>query len=158
MEQNQADILSESLFQLKHKRRKDLLPWWVKVFAWIFLIIGAIGPPALVFGLLGFSFEISLYGIETNEPSSIIGIALLLMFTLKGITAYGLLKEKSWAVTLGIMDAITGIIFCCFAMIYPFINPQPVTNFTIRLELALLIPYLIKMIRIRSDWEKSIYV
>jgi|SRR5688572_3038861 len=156
MEQNQSDILTESLLQLKNKRRKDLLSWWVRVFIWIFLIFGAIAPLALIAGITGFNFEISLYGLETNEPISIIGISLILIYILKGVTAYSLLKEKNWAVTLGIMDAITGIALCSLVMIYPLINSATETNFTFRLELLLLIPYLLKMIKIKSEWEKSI--
>ena len=147
MEQPNPDILTESLSQLKRKR-KNLLPWWIKVFAWIFLIFGAIAPLALLFGVLGVNFEISLYGIETNEPKSEIGIALILIYVLKGFTAFGLLKEKTWAITLGITDAIAGIVFCSFTMIYPFINSNILT---FRLELLLLIPYLIKMIKIKSE-------
>ena len=156
MEQNQSDVLTESLLQLKNKRRRDLLPWWVKVFIWIFLIFGAIAPLALIAGIAGFNFEISLYGLEANEPFSIIGISLILIYIFKGVTAYSLLKEKNWAVTLGIMDAIIGIAFCSLATIYPLINSGSGANFSFRLELLLLIPYLLKMIKIKSEWEKSI--
>ena len=149
----QPDILTESLLQLK-RRRKNLLPWWIKVFAWIFLIAGAIAPLALMFGIVGGNFEISLYGIETNEPISIIGIALILIYIFKGVTAFGLLKEKDWAISLGIVDAITGIALCCLSMFYSF-NSDSEINFTFRLELILLVPYLIKMIRVKSDWEKA---
>ncbi|HEY5969801.1 MAG TPA: hypothetical protein VIU35_17590 [Chitinophagaceae bacterium] len=156
MEQNQSDVLTESLLQLKNKRRKDLLPWWVKVFIWIFLIFGAIAPFALIAGIMGYDFEISLYGLETNKPISIIGLSLILIFSFKGITAYSLLKEKNWAVTLGIMDAIAGIALCSLAMIYPLVNSTSGTNFSFKLELLLLIPYLLKMIKIKPEWEKSI--
>ena len=156
MEQNQSDVLTESLLQLKNKRRKELLPWWIKVFIWIFLILGAIAPLALILGIVGFNFEISLYGLEANEPISIIGISLILIYIFKGVTAYSLLKEKNWAVTLGIMDAIIGIALCSLATIYPLINSASGTNFSFRLELLLLIPYLLKMIKIKPEWEKSI--
>jgi|SRR5687767_4239274 len=154
MEQNQSNVLTENLLQLKNKRRKDLLPWWVKVFIWIFLIFGAIAPLGLIVGMMGYDFEISLYGLETNKPISIIGVSLILIFFFKGITAYSLLKEKNWAVILGIMDAITGIALCSLAMIYPLINTASETNFSFRLELLLLIPYLLKMLKIKSEWEK----
>ena len=156
MEQNQSDVLTESLLTLKNKRRKDLLTWWIKVFIWIFLIFGAIAPLGLIVGIMGYNFEISLYGLETNKPISIIGVSLILIYIFKAVTAYSLLKEKNWAVTLGIMDAITGIALCSLAMIYPLINYASGTNFSFRLELLLLIPYLLKMIKIKSEWEKSI--
>ncbi|HMK20599.1 MAG TPA: hypothetical protein VK492_20505 [Chitinophagaceae bacterium] len=156
MEQNQSDVLTESLLQLKNKRRKDLLPWWVKVFIWIFLIFGAIAPLGLILGILGYKFEVSLYGFETNEPISIIGISIILIFLFKGFTAYSLLKEKNWAIILGIMDAIIGIAICSFAMLYPLFNSDAGVSLTFRLELVLLIPYLLKMIKIKSEWQKSI--
>ena len=150
MEQNQSDVLTESLLTLKNKRRKDLLPWWVKVFIWIFLIFGA-----MLLGILGYKFEISLYGFETNEPISIIGISMILIFLFKGFTAYSLLKEKNWAIILGIMDAIIGIALCSFAMLYPLFYPEAGVSLTFRLELVLLIPYLLKLLKIKPDWEKS---
>lgn len=155
MEPTQPDVLTESLLQLKTKRRKDLLPWWIKVFVWIFLIFGAIAPLGLILGILGYKFEISLYGFETNEPISIIGISMIFIFLFKGFTAYSLLKEKDWAIILGIMDAIIGIALCSFAMFYPLFASNAGVSLTFRLELVLLIPYLLKMIKIKPDWEKS---
>lgn len=155
MEQSQPDVLTESLFQLKTKRRKDLLPWWIKVFIWIFLIVGAIALLGFIGGLIGFTFEISLYGLETNEPISMLGISVILLFLFKGFTAYSLLKESDWAIIAGIADALVGIILCSFTMLHPLFNPQGGTNFIFRLELLLLIPYFIKLLRIRPQWEKS---
>ena len=153
MEPNQTDILTENRFQLKTKRRKDLLPWWIKIFIWIFLIFGAIAPLGLILGILGYKFEISLYGLETNEPISIIGISMILLFLFKGFTAYSLLQEKDWAILIGIADAVVGIALCSFSMIYPFIVAGAEAKLTFRLELLLLIPYLIKLINIKPEWD-----
>lgn len=155
MERTQPDVLTESLLELKTKTRKDLLPWWIKVFIWIFLIFGAIAPLGLILGILGYKFQMSLYGFETNEAISLIGISMILIFLFKGFTAYSLLKEKNWAINLGIMDAIIGIALCSFAMLYPLFNPDAGVSFTFRLELVLLIPYLLKLLKIKRDWEKS---
>ena len=109
----------------------------------------------MILGIFGFSFEISLYGFETNEPISIVGVSMILLFVFKGVTAYSLLKEKDWAITLGIMDAITGIVLCCLVMAYPFIDSGSGANLNLRLELLLLVPYLIKLLKIKPEWEKS---
>ena len=154
MEPNQPDILTENRFQLKAKRRKDLLPWWIKIFIWIFLIFGAIAPLGLILGILGYNFEISLYGLETNEPISILGVSMILLFIFKGFAAYSLLQEKDWAILIGIADAVVGIALCSFSMIYPFIVAGAEAKLTIRLELLLLIPYLIKLINIKPEWDK----
>ena len=71
-------------------RRRDLLPMWIKVFIWIFLIFGAIMPIGILFALLNFQFQLSLYGIETNYPRSTEGIFLMTLFAYKFLVAYGL--------------------------------------------------------------------
>ena len=100
-------------------------------------------------------FEINLYGFETSEPISVIGISMTLIFLFKALTAYSLLREKNWAITLGITDAIIGLALCSFAMLYPLLNSNSGVSFTFRLELVLLIPYLLKLLKIKPDWEKS---
>jgi hypothetical protein len=146
----QKDLLADELLELNPKRRKELLPWWIKIFAWIFVVFGAIAPFALIAGLLHYAFQLSILGLETNEPLSITGIVIISIFAFKGITAYGLIAEKSWAVKCGIVDAIVGIVICLLTMMVPSINHS---GSSLRGELILLIPYLIKMFKIKDDWE-----
>jgi len=121
-----------------------------KSFSWIFIVLGAIAPFAFVAGLMGFSFQTSLYGLESNSPTSVLGICLIALFFIKGVTAFGLLKEKDWAIKLGIADAITGIAICVGVMVYQAIYFSSVS---IRLELIALIPYFIKLKAIKNTWE-----
>ncbi|MCF8298028.1 MAG: hypothetical protein K9J13_10825 [Saprospiraceae bacterium] len=145
MEDKLNEIL-DSDFTEELIRRRKLLPWWIKIFAWIFLVFGAISPFGLIFGFLGMNFMLSLYGIQTYQPVSIIGLFLIGLFLLKGITAYSLLMEKDGAISLAQIDTIIGIAVCTFMMlIYPFINNLPGFHLTFRLELVLLIPFLIKL-------------
>ena len=58
-------------------KRRTLLPWWIKIFSWLFLIFGAVVPIALILGLIGVSFEVSMYGLTTTNPVSLVGIAVL---------------------------------------------------------------------------------
>lgn len=143
-------------FAVPVSRRKNLLPWWIKVFAWIFLVMSLFVPVVTIFPLVGANAELALYGLNTNGPASLTGLLLIALFLLKGITAFGLLTEQKWAVILGIIDAITGICICTFVMIvYPFMDETPGFTLSLRLELALLIPYLIKLNRIRLQWSLS---
>ena len=130
-------------------RRRLLLPWWIKIFIWIFFLFGLIVPFSIIFGVLGKSFQIALYGLETNHPFSITGLLLISLFVLKGIVAYGLWFEKRWAIDWGIVDAILGVIICT----YTFISSLFSTNsFQFSFELLLLIPYLIYLLRIKPKW------
>ena len=151
--EHQPDVLTEIITSSKIKRSK-LLPWWIKVFMWIFLIFGLLVPIGLVVAFLGFGFHMSLYGIETNGPLSITGLLLMGLFLLKGVVSIGLLKETGWAIKLGIVDALIGIVICGFVMfVYPFFKEGNGFVLSLRLELLLLIPYAIKLRKIKDDWE-----
>jgi hypothetical protein len=158
MDQDQTDLLTESFLQLYTTQRKELLPWWVKTFCWIFLIFGFIAFPAIIFGILGYKFQLNIYGLETSEPISFIGISIVAIFLFKGITAYSLLSQKKWGIVLGIVDAITGIVICTFFILYSFLNFGSHQNLGFRLEILFLVPYFLKMIKIKTSWENSINI
>lgn len=136
------------------KRRRDLLPVWIKVFIWIFMIFTLVVPAGLVFGLMGEQFNLSLYGLETVQPVSVAGILIMLLYALKGIVAYGLWTEKAWAVNLALTDGVLGIAVCLIVMVLlPVLSHG--ANFKFRLEILILIPYLVKMWRLRAPWAKT---
>ena len=149
---NQQDVLTDDFLLQSPIKRSKLIPVWIKIFSWIFLVFGGLAPIGLVFGLLGYNMVISLYGLETNAPVSLMGVCLTVLFLLKGLTAFGLLKEKNWAINLGIADAIIGMTICVAFMIYKILYFSSVS---LRLELALLIPYFLKLRTIRNQWDAS---
>lgn len=145
-------------------RRKYLVPKWIRFFCWLFAIFC---PAAIVsavsFAVAGRSSALSLYGIQTSDLFSVAGVTGVFVFGIKGTAAIGILAEKDWAMKGAIVDAILGIALCIFQMIFnPWVtttsfNHFTATNFNMRLELLLLIPYLIKMINIRQQWEENRY-
>lgn len=154
MQVNQVDLLTDELIQSNAIARKKLLPLWIKVFMWIFLIIGSFVPIVFILGIMGYNAKLAVYGLETNKAFSSIGIIISAILVIKTITAFGLLKEKDWAIKLGIVDAILGIKVCTIVMLYPIINPE--IKFTLRLELVALIPYLLKFLKIKTQWESFV--
>lgn len=145
----ETEQILDTHLQEPQKRRRALLPLWIKVFTWIFLVFGAVVPIALVLGILGINFNLSLFGLETTQVFSIIGIIIVLLFAIKGITAWGLWTEKDWAITIGQTDAIISIIIC---VVGTFIDTSGGFKLTVRLELIPLIPYLIKLNKIKKLW------
>jgi len=156
MENTESEILDSNFIQHEiPKRRRKLLPWWMKTFTWIFLIFGAIAPVGLILGIFGLEFQLSLYGLETNTPLSVTGLCLIVIFLFKGITAFGLWTEKDWAINLGLIDAVLGICVCVFIMIiYPLIDNQPGFELRFRFELLLLILFLVRLVKIKSEWNE----
>lgn len=126
MTENTDNILDDNFQNKLFTRRRDLLPMWMKIFCWIFMIMGFTLPFGFILGLLGMKFSLAFFGLETNEPFSIVGIILLVIFTLKGIAAFSLWTEKDWAIKIGRADAIVGIILCVFMMvIFPIFDQVP---------------------------------
>jgi hypothetical protein len=153
MNEEDYEILDSRLVEEPRIRRRSLLPLWIKVFIWIFMIFGAIAPLAFVRGLFGPNLELSLYGIEAYRSLTLIGLVLFLLFVLKGIAAFGLWTEKEWAIKVAMVDAYLGIAICVFmTLVYPFINGMEGFRFNLRLELVALIPYAIKLDKIKEQW------
>lgn len=150
MTNSSHDVLSDSFLNEGSISRKVLIPLWIKIFAWIFIVFGLITPIALIGGIIMHNFALSLYGLEANTPYSLIGAFVTALFILKGIVAFGILKREDWAIYFGIIDAVLGIIICIVIMIYP-VNTN--TQFTFRLELVALIPYLIVLLKIKNEWR-----
>lgn len=147
------EILDQDTIQTTQTRR-GLLPLWIKVFIWLFFFFGGILPIGLVFGLLGWQFDMALYGLETTFPLSLSGLTLFGLFAVKGMVSFSLWTEKDWGVRLAIADAMVGIVICLFDMfVMPFLQETPAIG--IRLELIPLIPYFIKMRKIRTEWATT---
>lgn len=147
------EILDDELLP-KVLRRRKLLPTWIKIFLWIFMVFGIVAPIGLVLGLLGFDFNIALYGLETTRALSVIGMLIIALLAIKGAVSYGLWTEKDWAVKLAIADAIIGIVVCVLVMLVPpFLAGN--NGFSFRLELLVLMPYLLKMQKIKTNWENA---
>ena len=135
------------------QRRRDLLPKWIKFFTWLFMIFGAMASIGFIAGILGANFSLSLFGFETTEPLSLVGLGLIFLFVLKGIVAYSLWMEKDWAVQIAEIDAYLSIAICILSMIFfPFTETENGYSFKLRIELFLIIPYLLKLRKIKLDW------
>ncbi|MFI1743398.1 hypothetical protein [Thalassobellus sediminis] len=133
-------------------RRRMLLPWWVKIFCWIFMLFGLLAFVCLILGFVNIRADLSFYGFETNEQFSLIGLMIIAIGVFKGFTAFSLWLEKDYAIKMGKIDAIIGIVICTISMlVLPFF--QEGFNISIRLELALLIPFFIKLNKIQNVWK-----
>lgn len=146
------ELLLEKLVT-EHKRRRALLPIWIKVFTWFFMIAGAFVPIDFIIGLFGLNFQLALYGLETNNPLSALALFLIFLFLLKGYAAFSLWTEKDWAINFAIVDAVLGIAVCSAVMfVFPYFIENSGFRFNFRLELVLLIPYLVKLQKIKPLW------
>lgn len=150
----EENILDNNNFEPHNQlsRRRSLLPWWIKVFCWLFMPFGLLAIVCLFLGLLGLQPELSFYGFRTYEPLSFTGLLIIAVGVLKGITAFALWFEKDFAIKIGKADAIIGIVLSSLSMVVlPFLSAH--ANIQIRLELLVLIPYFIKLHKIEAAWN-----
>ena len=129
-------------------RRRTLLPIVIKIFILFFIIFGIIAILTLVLGFFDFRIPMAIYGLQTNNPISLTGIILILIFILKGIVAYSLWIEKKWAILVAIIDCYIGIFICVVTTI--MIARIDVNSFPIRPVILLIIPYLIWLYNVKS--------
>jgi hypothetical protein len=144
MEQHLLDDIADDTNKV---RRRTILPVWIKIFIWIFMVTGALAVPMFVLGLTGFHFELALYGFETNEPFSLVGLLLLVLFAYKGLVSFALWFEWVWAIEMGMIDAVAGIVVCTISMFL-------FSGF--KLELVFLVPYLIKLFSLKNKWKAGV--
>lgn len=138
---------------LVQKSRRELIPFWIKIFIWIFIVFALFVPLLIIIRLSGRETLLTIYGLETNDAFSSIGIIISALFFLKGIAAFGMWSEKEWAIKLAIIDSVIGIIICLAVMTAPVFSNRLIYNY--RLELILLIPYLIWLFKIKAAWESN---
>lgn len=131
--------------------RRKLLPWWIKTFCWIFMILAVCGLASLIGNAFTDNIELSLYGFSSNTAYSGIGIFIIAIMTLKGFAAFSLWFEKDNAISIAKIDAIVGVVICVASM---FLNRND-GHFPLRLEILLLIPYYIKVNKIEYEWDNE---
>lgn len=132
--------------------RRKLLPWWIKTFCWIFMILAVCGLASLIGNAFTDNVELSLYGFSSNTAYSGIGIFIIAIMSLKGFAAYSLWFEKDNAILIAKIDAIVGVVICLASMfVLPFTREDG--HFPLRLEILLLIPYYIKVNKIEYEWD-----
>lgn len=153
MNNNENDSVFEE-FEKKETtktNRRKLLPWWMRFFCWLFMILGAIALITIPFGLFGLPTDLSIYGLNTTNSISLLGFGIIAVMTFKAIVAYMLFFKKDGAIGLGKIDALIGILICIITTVSQLIDNSP--NFSIRIEIVLLIFYFIKLNKIEYEWD-----
>lgn len=150
-DQNETSILEDLRVPIK---RRTLLPWWMKFFCWFFMFLGAVVICCIIARSFGVYSLMDLYGLQTNDPFSLVGLILSTTALFKAFTAWALWFEKDDAIKLGIVDAAIGIVLTLTVMlVLPYTIHGFPTNY--RGEIILLIPYLIRLDKIKKPWERK---
>lgn len=140
-------------------RRKQLVPLWIKVFGWFFIVMGIVAPLGFIFSLLtGQPSNFSLLGLQnTGSEPSLMAVAIVTLFVTFAISAYGLLFGRDWGIKAALVMGYIGLAISVFVIGSVFATGV----YTFRLEPLIQVPYLIKLHKIRTKWfsaQKNISV
>ncbi len=128
--------------------RRSLLPWWVKLFCWLFMIFGAMVIPIAILGLFDFHVNIAFYGIESSTVFNLQWAIVSTLFVLSGIVGYGLFYGKDWAIWAGLLLCAMHVVLVASLIAFPLSN----ANSKIRLEFVLVIIFFIKLLKLKPIW------
>ena len=146
----QSDLLSPISSQNITSYRKGLIPLWIKIFGWLFIILGfTVTGTGIFSAITGTPGAYSIYGLGVyGKIYSPLAMFILSLFIVHAISAYGLLFAKDWGLLACLILGYISAAICIFTMLTP-----TDTEINIRLELIVLILYLVKLHKIRKNWS-----
>lgn len=134
----------------QYQRRRALLPWWIKIFCWLFMLAACIVPFGIIARIMHYPTDFEMFGIGSHDPFSAQGAIAMLIILFNGITALLLWAEWEKAIMVAKINAIINIGICVIVMGYFLIEKH---NINFRLELILLALFLYKLNNIQYKWE-----
>ena len=130
--------------------RREMVPVWIKVFGWIFIALGVLSVPLLVWGAVsGENVRFELFGFSYFGPAlAPKAFALVTLNLFMGITAYGLIFRKDWGVVGCLANGYIGLALCIVSMILS-------GGTSIRIEPIIQLFYLRRLHKIRGQWHEA---
>lgn len=129
-------------------KRKEVLPKWIRFFAWLHLL-SFVAIPVFIIGLFG-ETSLSAYAISSSGSSlQLEAVWITLLCTLAGVVAVGILWGKGWAINVAIPYAYLATITCAVG----FALSLGSDGFTIPFEPFLLIPFINILSNKSERWD-----
>lgn len=129
------------------KKRKEILPRWVRFFAWLHLLSFA-AVPIFIIGIVG-EASLQAYGMGYSGSSlQLKAIWITLLCTMAGMTTVGILWGKDWALKIGLPYAVLALITSFISFIQSFKG----IGFSIPIDPFLLVPFISVMSQRYDEW------
>ena len=135
----------------KSQARKALIPLWIKIFGWLFIVMGALVPFLYIGSLIfGFSASYAMFGLEyEGNAKALMPLVISTVILINGLCAYGLIFGKDWGLSACIVFGYIGLALTLGSMLFEVIFNG---SMMIRLEPIIQIPYLVKLNRLKTQW------
>lgn len=130
--------------------RRKLVPRWIKIFGWIFMVMGIAIFVLPIAAPLGKPATYEIFGLHhQGAPFDPMALTISAIILSLAASAYGLLFGRSWGLTACLVTGYVGVAICLGTMAHSVTSQG---SLAIRLELLLQIPYLVKLHKIRPLW------
>ena len=135
------------------RTRKQLVPLWIKIFGWIFIVMGAVMPLlAIVAAVTGQPVSLELFGIQyRGSPWHPMALLMAGLFLSLAVAAYGLLFGKPWGVDACMVTGFGGVAICLGTTVYSLFQG----SLNLRLELLVQVLYLMRLGKIKPLWRSA---
>lgn len=132
--------------------RKKLVPMWIKVFGWLFILFGVVIPFTVVYSAInGAPVNFAMFGLSAHGSiTSPMSVFLILLFIALAVSAYGLLFGRAWGLMLCLVLGYVSLAICVTTTVVTLVTSAGIN---IRLEIIVLIPYLIRLHKMKSEWR-----
>ena len=140
----------EEFENIRTAKRRDLLPTWIKVFCWIFMIAAVLSVIVALLYVINIQLSLDLFGFSAADGVVSLLIALS-AFLFNGVAAFMLWTEHKDAVTVAKLSAYYGILLCIVSTILTLMSSRVM----FRLEIILLVLFLNKLNKIEYDWHNA---
>ena len=137
-------------------QRWGLLPFWIRAFSWLFLLVGVAATVleglVLVFPELSFSLQLGSAPAPSTEGelSFAASVGGVFSMPLLAVAAFGLLWGKRWGIDLGLAVALLGLGIAIYMTASSFLDAAP--GSIVRLEPLVLVPFVVALARRRRAW------
>jgi hypothetical protein len=130
--------------------RKKLIPIWIKVFGWIFMVMGTVIPLlAIGAAVMGQPVSYEIFGLQyRGSPFHPRALIISAIFLSLAVSAYGLLFGKPWGLNACLVTGYGGVAVCLGTTVYSISQG----SFNLRLEPLVHVPYLMKLHKIKPLW------
>lgn len=132
--------------------RRALVPLWIKIFGWLFMAMGLAVPVLdVVVTILGQPASYALFGLQHHgSPFHPVALVISAITLSLAVSAYGLLFGRAWGLNACLVTGYGGAAICIATMVYSLFSEN---SLTIRLELLVHLPYLMRLHKIKPLWS-----
>lgn len=141
-------------FPMNYLPRRKLLPWWIKIFCWIFMLIGGENCLSWIVRLsLDHPLYVNLFSNRLDTTVLLLspcGILLGILVLFKAYVGYALWFGKNNALKMAEIDVLLSIL-ASVVMMWMSISENEISYFWF--EILFLIPYYLKISSLEKVWK-----